>query len=397
MAACTTTPSAGSPTAAADPSANGSPSPTAPDAAAKAGIDALLQAQSAALVKGDLAAFLAPAAGYPEVEKVLKQRFTALRALRVADVKQSIAIGPLSGGPPDWWTADIAMAYCLGAPGCGTPGPLTATTFLHTPGGFRIVDIEQTSDGPRPWEVSQLVVRFGKRVVVATTKPHAKDLPTALRLAEDAAKVADRFSLGETKPHRYVVYLAGKNEWKTWYQTDLDDSYDGYAVPGLIEGSDLVLRMDASPIGESAMLLRHEMTHVASGANAALTDIDGSAWWLDEGLAELAGENGAAVRDYGWRDEVRRYLGRSRYDGDLSTVYPRENANDEEISTSYGLAYYGARCIDDTYGRKKLMALVDAMVRHDTSGADAAPTALGVTWKTVESTCLAYTRRAVGL
>ncbi|GAA1844476.1 hypothetical protein GCM10009687_07660 [Asanoa iriomotensis] len=328
-----------------------SPDKAAPEAAAKAGIDAILEAQSAALLTGDLAAFLAPAAGYPAVEKVLKQRFTALRALRVADVKQSIAIGPSPGGAPERWNTDISMTYCVGAPGCGKLGPLTSTTFLRTPAGFRIIDIEQTSDGPRPWEVSPLVVRFGKRVVVAATKPYAKDLPTALRLAEDAAKVADRFSLGETKPHRYVVYLAGKKEW-TRYQNTFDDSYIGFAVPRRVEGSDLVLRMGVSPIGQTATLLRHEMTHVASGANAALTDFDGSAWWLSEGLAELAGANGASVGSYPRRYEVRRFLNRSSYDGDLATAYPRDNSDDEEISARYGLAYYAARCIDEKYGAR---------------------------------------------
>ncbi|GIF48324.1 hypothetical protein DFJ67_1191 [Asanoa ferruginea] len=397
-AACTSPSSAAGPAPSPAGSVSASPDKNAPAAEAQAAIEGILEAQSAALVKGDLAAYLAPAAGYPAVEKVLKQRFTALRALRVSDVRQTIAVGPSPGGEPDRWSTEIGMAYCLGAPGCKSVGPISSTAFVRTPAGFRIADLDQTTDGPRPWEVSDLVVRFGKRVVVATTKPYAKDLPTALRLADAAATVADKFSLGETKPYRYVVYLAGQKEWKAWYDnTSFDDSYIGFAVPRRIEGTDLVLRLKASPIGETGMLLRHEMTHVASGANAALSDYDGSAWWLNEGLAELAGENGAALGDYGRREDVRRYLGKNSYKGDLATAWPSEKATDDVISAKYGIAYYATRCIDEKYGRKKLMALVDALVRHDASGADAAPTALGASWKTVQSTCLSYTRRAVGL
>ena len=374
-----------------------SPDADALAADAKAKIDVVLAAQAAAFNKGDLAGFLAAAAGDRTIEAALKRRFTALRAMKVADVTQKVGVGPGPTGDPGRWSVEVSFGYCVGGPGCRSVAPLVGTTWEEGPEGFRLVNLGTTGDGPRPWEADDLVVRVGKRVIVATTKAHAAAATTALPIAEKAATVADTFTLGGARPHRYVVYLAGKKEWKIWYGNTYDDSTSGYAMPALSEGTDLVVRLDAYPIERTGKLLRHEMTHLASLSNLVGGDSDGSAWWLSEGLASLAGENGADPRDHPVRDGVRDYLRKSPYRGDLATVTPGSGDTDAVISAKYGLGYYATRCIDDRYGRKKLMKLFEALLRNDKEGVDVAPALLGTTWKKVESTCLAYTRSAVGL
>jgi len=280
--------------------------------------------------------FLAPAGGDRAIEAALKRRFTALRAMKVADVSQKVGIGPGPTGHPGRWSVEVSFSYCVGGPGCRAVAPLVGTTWEERPEGFRLVGLVTTGDGPRPWEADDLVVRVGKRVIVATTKAHAAAAATALPIPERAATVADTFSLGGARPHRYVVYLAGKKEWKAWYRNTSDDWVAGYALSRRPEGTDLVVRLDAVySIERSGTLLRHEMTHIASLAN--VLGRDGSARWLSEGLAELAGENGAGLRDYSGRDRVRDYLRKSPYRGDLATVIPDRGDTDAVESTC--LAY----------------------------------------------------------
>lgn len=390
----------GSGTAGTSGAPAGSPSAT-PDAAAAVGekINAVLADQSAALNKGDQAAFLAPAAGNAEVEAALKKRFAGLRALKVADVKQTVSLAPEPAGEPGRWNAQIRFDYCLGGAGCGVEGPVMTSAWEETSGGLRLVDIDPTSYGPRPWEVDDLVVRTGKRVIVATTRAHAGKLPVALSVAEKAAKVADGFAVAGSKPFRYVVYLAPAKQWKTWYSnSSLDDSYSGYALQSQAESTDLVVRIDAYPIERTGTLLRHEMTHLASISHAPRSGVASSTWWLNEGLASVAGANGASLRDYPVRDGVRDHLRRTpSYKGDLATLSPNRDDTSDLVGIKYGIAYYASRCIDEKYGRKKLLALVDAVLRNGEDTATAGKRVLGANWKTVESSCLTYTRRAVGL
>ncbi|MEV0717664.1 hypothetical protein [Asanoa sp. NPDC050611] len=379
----------------------GSASPAAaPDAGAAVAekINAVLAEQSAALNKGDQAGFLAPAAGNAEVEATLKKRFAGLRALGVAEVKQVVNLGPDRVGESKRWNAQIRFDYCLGGGGCGVEGPVMTSAWEETANGVKLADLDPTSYGPRPWEVDDLVVRKGKRVILATTKAHAAKLKVALPIAEQAAKVADTFAVEGSKPFRYVVYLADQEQWKTWYSnSSFGDTYAGYALPSQAEGTDLVVRLDAYPIDETGTLLRHEMTHLASISHAPRSGGDSAGWWLSEGIASVAGANGASVREYPPRDTVADYLRKTRsYRGAVTTLAPNRDDGDEEVTAKYGLGYYASRCIDDKYGRKKLLALVDAVLRNGEDTATAGQRVLGTSWTKVESSCLAYTRQAVG-
>ncbi|MEV0717665.1 hypothetical protein [Asanoa sp. NPDC050611] len=385
-----------SPERAAAPSASPTPDPVA---AVSQQINAALTAQSRALNNGDQAGFLAPAGGNAKLRATLKRRFSGLRALEVAGVEQSVTQGPSVDAQPGKWHAQIRFDYCLGGTGCGIQGPVMTSTWQETSMGIQLVELGGTSHGPRPWEVDDLAVLTGKRVTVASTRAQAAKLRAVLPIAEKAAKVADTYAVAGSRPFRYVVYLADRSRWKAWYENDtFDASYSGYALQSEPEGTDLVLRLDAYADEDPGTLLRHEMTHLASTSHAPRNGLAAPTWWLNEGIAELAGANGTSPRDYPGRAAVRDFLrGTPSYKGSLVTVATNDDDSDEVISAKYGLAYYASRCIDEKYGRKRLLTLADDLLRNDVNAAVAAPTALGANWATVESTCFAYTRRAVAL
>jgi hypothetical protein len=360
-------------------------------------INVVLTAQSEALTKGDEAGFLAPAKGNAEVEATLKRRFAGLRAMRVGEVRQQVSFGPEPSGTPGRWNAQIRFDYCLGGTGCGVEGPQLPSSWEETPEGVRLVDLDPSSYGPRPWEVDDLAVQVGDRAIVAAPKSHAADLRGLLPIADRAAKVADTFALGGNKPSRYVVYLAPKDQWKTWFSNNIrEDRYAGYALISREEGTDLVLNLADFSKEDAGSLLRHEMAHLATITHAPRSDTDGSGWWLAEGIAEVAGVQGPEADDY--RGTEYAFLRATpSYKGNLATVGPARNDTASQTSARYGLGYYASRCIDEKYGRKKLLALVDALLRNDEEAAAVGPGILGTKWKTVESTCFAYTRRAVGL
>ncbi|MEV4622575.1 hypothetical protein AB0J74_28170 [Asanoa sp. NPDC049573] len=375
-------------------------SPADPPAALAQKINVVLTAQSAALTEGDEAGFLAPAKGNAEVEATLKRRFAGLRAMRVGEVHQQVSFGPEPSGTPGRWNAQIRFDYCLGGTGCGVDGPQLLSSWEETPEGVRLVDLDPSSYGPRPWEVDDLAVQVGERAIVAAPKSHAADLRGLLPIADRAAEVADTFALGGNKPFRYVVYLAPKEQWKTWFSNNIrEDRYAGYALISREEGTDLVLNLADLSREDADSLLRHEMAHLATITHAPRSDTDGSAWWLAEGIAEVAGEQGQGsdADDYRGTD-VRAFLRATpSYKGNLATVGPAQNDTASQTSARYGLGYYASRCIDEKYGRKKLLALADALLRNDKEASAVSPGILGTKWKTVESNCFAYTRRAVGL
>ncbi|WP_203708221.1 hypothetical protein [Asanoa iriomotensis] len=276
-------------------------------------MSAVLAEQSAALNKGDQAGFLAPAAGNAEVEAALKRRFTGLRALGVADVQQVVNTGPDRVGESLRWNTQIRFDYCLGGTGCDVDGPVMDTAWEETADGVKLVDIDPTLYGPRPWEADDLVVRklLGLRVGVAGRGHRPRGA---------ARRLPDR-------PDRHAA-------------APRDDP-----------------PRDARPRADQRRRRRR-----------------------------LVAERGHRIGRRGERCECARLPG------------PRHGDDaDGEISAKYGLSYYASRCIDEKYGRKKLPALVDAVLRNGEDAAAASQRILGAKWTAVESACLSYSRKAAGL
>src|SRR5205809_2406835 len=169
-----------------------------------------LDMQATALLAGDGAAFVAVAD--PAVQPELRRRFDALHAMRVAGWDETLMTGPESaGGEPPRWKADVRLRYCFGVPGCTPIGVTVPTEWTDVDGQPRLVSMGTsgpTDLGPRPWEVTDLRVAVGARVIVAAPGRYAGRLQSALASAEQAAAVTDRYARWGAPPGRYLVFLA---------------------------------------------------------------------------------------------------------------------------------------------------------------------------------------------
>lgn len=354
-------------------------------------ISTVLSAQSKALLTGDRTAFAGvadPAAR--NVTSWLNDRYASLRAMGVAQWNTEV----VSFTP--WtlprWQATVEVSYCFVA-GCGRP----STAHLHTmwtladPAQPKLTEIWEST--PRraspPWAQSVLRAKSGARVVVAATPANAGRLDDVLAAAEAAARVADGFA-GGAVPGKYVIYLAGAADWNKWPYGDEGQWVAGYASEAT---ESVVVNLRALRSIKLDVMLRHEMTHVASLAGRSTSVKPADGWWLTEGLAEYAVAGGAPLSSYFRRTETRGFI-RSRWSGDLRVGEPARNATVRDASGRYGTAYLGVRCLMQTYGRPKTLDFFQAVAVRGQPLTAAASRSLGASWTRVTSTCAAQIRRS---
>nr|BFE60459.1 hypothetical protein GCM10020063_049850 [Dactylosporangium thailandense] len=351
-------------------------------------IRAVLQGQSEAMVRGDrdgyLAAFPVAAA---ELRERAGRRFDSLTALGVRrwDLTTNGVPGLLNGV----WRLPVSVGYCFDTPDC-TPLPLlldTEWTVAH--GRVRLAGWEQTD---RPWDTTRLTVRRGERVTVAGAESVDPDaLGTLLRAAEAAAPTDDRVarSFGGA-PRRYHVFVAGDEEWTTWYDGETENAA-AYAIPLQPGTADVVV--DHRQILSDAwntQLMTHEFAHVVT--------LDGNrpapgSWWLVEGIAEyVANADGAALR----KDlrAVRAYVKAGRWDGAVALGAPADGTSLEDTVARYGIALLAVTYLAQHFGEAKLFAFFTQVVRKGVSPDAAAGAALGADWATVAKDAAASVRVA---
>jgi hypothetical protein len=380
-----------------------SPSPPADPAkaAARTAIETTLGQQSAALLRGDLAGWLA--AGEPgnkEVAAELRRRFGSLRAMKVAGFAQTIAIGP--GAAKDFdgreeWNVEVKVGHCFVDTDCALDHIAIHTRWRVTPDGARLSRIIGTfsnaSARPHPWELAALKAATGRRVVVAGAARGAR-ARSVVAAADRAAAVADRFA-GAAKPQRYLIFLASSAEFSRWFGGS-NDSPVGLALGVTPSRTDLMLNIDKLRADQVESVLRHELTHAATLRGDDFHQPDDS-WWLIEGVAEMGQEYGRAAREYGLDSEIRRYLREGEYkSGDLAKIYGGESEEGWTVWAKYGLAYYAVRRVAERFGQKKLIRFTDEVLQNGTSIEDAAQSVFGVPIANVYKDCLRYTRGVVG-
>ncbi|MEV7227734.1 hypothetical protein AB0M79_12035 [Polymorphospora sp. NPDC051019] len=361
-------------------------------------IGALLDQQAGALLRGDEAGWLAVADQTAEpVVADLKRRFAALRAMQVTTWRPTVTSLPMrleEDGRVEW-RVPVTVEHCFVVPQCRT-GPVDLSTrWIDADGRLAMVAIEPNqANGPRPWEVSELVVQVGARTVVATTPDLRSRLPELLGEAERAAAVADRFAAGGTPPDRYRIFYAGDPEWNRWYGGGRPEWTAGYVVP--VGGDHYEVVLNAKDLHSSVLddLLRHELTHAASLPGDGHTD--GGQWWLVEGLADYAAAAGRPVSRYSSLDEVRRLVAQGSWSGRLADTEPRPTAEAWEVSARYGIGYLAVRHLVDRFGEERMLAFYRAVVVDGKSVEDASEEVLGASWTGLHDACVAYIRSAVG-
>ncbi|NHO84900.1 hypothetical protein [Micromonospora sp. CMU55-4] len=356
---------------------------------------ALLDRQATALVGADRAGFLAIAE--PAARPALSRRYAALRALRVTVWRPAAdGVPEAADGQPGQWRQTITVGYCFVAPDCA-PSTVELDARWRLVGEEpRLTALEPSGTDPagvRPWQANDLAVTVGKRVVVATTTAQRSKLPGLLAQAEAAARVADRYAVGDARPDRYLVYYAGKTEWRRWYGGGRPKWTAGYAV-GVGGGRhDVVLNAQTVTPDGVDDLLRHELTHAASLPDRGYADR--ADWWLVEGLAEYAGADGQPVHRYEGLTEVRDLL-RGGWSGRLEAVAPEADASDSRVGGAYGVGYLAVRHLVDRYGEQRMLDFYRAVVHERRSPAQAADEVLGDPWSMLHDECVAYVRAVVG-
>jgi hypothetical protein len=352
----------------------------------------VLNQQAAALLRGDERGFLAAAVAKSPAVTALRRQYRSLRALRVTVWQPRISDLPSREGAE--WAVSVSFGHCFAAPGCRAARVAVPTRWVESAGVPRLVAVDPSpsaQDGPRPWEVSDLVVAAGRRTVVATTAAQKPRLATLLTEAEQAASVADRYAVDGTPPDRYLIFYAGDAEWKRWYGGGRPDWTAGYAVPVGSGHFDVVL--GARDLHSTILddLLRHEMTHASSLPDEGYRT--GANWWLVEGVADHAAAGGRPVSRYESLPDVRRLVAEG-WRGPLASAEPGEGAADWQVSGAYGIGYLAVRHLVDRYGLADVLAFFKAVVHERHSLEQASTDVFGEKWQALHDDCVSYVRSA---
>jgi hypothetical protein len=364
---------------------------------ARRSVEDAVQSQAKALLEADEAGYLAVVD--PDNTKLVaeqKRRFTMLRKMGPGVWTQGIS-GSLRSRANRAWTASIKVSYCFGEPTCRSVQLVVDTEWAFKRDRVLMTKLKESGsawNGPRPWETDELVIDTGTRVVVGATKANQARLREAVRIADRAAAVADRFSKWEEPPSRYVIFLAGPGEWNTWYGHDQPEWAAAWAVPVGSTVTEVVVRTQVVQQSEMQTLLTHELTHVTTLAGKR----DGagrSAWWLIEGIAEYATLIGKPVRNFDAIEPTRSFV-RGSWDGDPAVDPPTDKSSLEQAAARYGVAFLAVRRIADRYGEAKMLDFFGRVVHDDDSLDKAARGALGAAWTTVRADVVRFIRSSVG-
>ncbi|UWP83489.1 basic secretory family protein [Dactylosporangium fulvum] len=345
-----------------------------------------LSDQGAALVGGDQAAFLAPVdQTATKLRDDLARRFGSLRQLQVK-VWEPTVVDKVKVVGDGTATAKVYVRYCFVVETCDPMNFQTATRWNVSGKTVTLLEFGVSDDlGPRPWEASELRTAVGQRVVLSTTPKYASRLPSMLASAEKAAALTDRYAKWGPPPSRYTVYLAGPDEWSSWYGIKQENWVAGFALPLTPNATEIVLNAARVDAKETLDVLRHEFTHVVT-----LAGVDRAydkTWWLVEGLAEYVRVKGEG-KPFSQMSDVRAYVRSGHWKNEIAMDDPPEGASTSDVSGRYGIAYLSVQRLADRFGEEKMLDFFDLTTRQGMSLTDAAPKALGMSWDDVANDCV---------
>ncbi|MEV4510337.1 hypothetical protein AB0K00_15385 [Dactylosporangium sp. NPDC049525] len=336
-------------------------------------INAGLAAQGEALLGGDLDGYLASVDA--ALHEEFTQRFHSLRALRVA--RWTAQATGMPEEADDRWSVTVKIGYCLGDPGCEPVELVLPSTWTVRDGRAVATAFQRTV---LPWDLTALQGVAGRRAIVAAPASLAGHLDRILAAADEAADIADRYARWGPPPKRYVVYLAGPEQWRTWWNGQVDGA-------GSYSAGSYGVAIRADQIG-TVNLLAHEFTHVVSLGDE---DSPRRLWWLTEGLAEyVADRDGAWTRDR--LPAVRRYLRAGRWDGTVTLDGIPADASDDDRRARYGIALLTVTCLAQRFDEEKMLAFFGSVVRQESDPEAASMNVFGTEWAPVAEGCAAQIR-----
>jgi hypothetical protein len=348
-----------------------------------------LEKQRAALLAGDEAGYLAvlDADAEQASRASIRQQFRSLVAMKVVEWRDQVmtATDELDGR----WAIDVASSPCFVTAPCADAHALSSERW-RVLGETATMISWQPGRQPHPWQVSELISSSGNRTIVATTKDQERKLANLLKEAEKAALVADRFARQEP-PSRYVIYYAGREEWRRWFAWNPPDWSAGVAVDVSADRYEVVLNAGQMNADSLPAHLRHEMTH-ASSLPGKFRDTD-ELWWLKEGIAELAEANGAPIRDHPGLGGASAALAASTTGFEIKP--PADEEKDVVVGGAYAVAFLGARCLSERFGEKKFVEFFHAVLHDGKSEAVASSDVFGADWVVITRDCLDYAHAAI--
>jgi hypothetical protein len=357
--------------------------------------DIKLSESARALLDGDEEGWLAI---YDEsVREQMTDRFDSLTALAVSSFEyQILSKSPIDKGGNDFQLR-LAANYCLGGDPdeeCAATSIFFDTDWTDADGEIHITGVKDSFElGPRPWEVEDLKAKVGDRAIVAAPAKYSDQLDDALEVADAAAANADKYA--DYGPvDRYVIYLAGDEEFQSWYGINNPmNNVVGFAIPLTLAdengdsvpgGSDVVVHADrVRDDKEFESTMRHELGHVATLHHSPEHRDQEEEWWMSEGIAELI-DHGPdnPVDDYLRYYDVKEYLDKEDWDGKLSPA-----TNDDDLlsgSAKYGIAFYSTYYLFDEYGKDKFMDLFDKVARNGEDPDEASEAVYGKPYSELE-------------
>jgi hypothetical protein len=335
--------------------------------------------QATALLAGNHDGYLARTA--PGLKEGFDRRYSSLRAMGVQSWKPTLVDKP-SQGTDGTWSVLVRFDYCFGQ-GCTQLFPQVVQTSWTIAGNTALIaKYEQTSE---PWDASALQAATGRRVIVAGSAIGAATLQRVVAKADVAADVADRYAHWGPPPKWYIVYLAGKTEWATWWDIKVGAQYEGYSngPRGIV--------IHAGDAGQPwlGILLSHELGHVVTVGDDYGTIED---WWLTEGIADyISNQDGTTMQ--GRLPAVRKFV-KNGWDGTITLGPPPAKATDEEVSGRYGVALIVVTCLAKRFGEPKMLDFFGEVVRENTPLEEASTAVLGTEWGGVASACATQVRNS---
>lgn len=392
-------------TATAIPSASVTPSASATPLTPLQQVDALLDAQVQALVKGDEAGWLAPVD--PKLQGRYRTIFQNLRALEVTAADLTIDGDPKMDGAV--MKVRVDLNYCFSGADCpahrsdpaaGAPAMINTLTWTPRAGSYVITAMAGAGVRnylqPAPWENAALTFAQGKRVIVAGPKSQAKNVRRTLPLAEKAAAVADRYGVQlHNEQPKYRIYLADDKGWKNWYSGLAPNWSVAYHLPLNGVGSDIVVKSGEAMSGsdrELTEIIQHEMGHAVTLNDTRNWD-DEDDLWLIEGVAEYIGYQPSKPQNSYSRDALR-YIQARR--GAIKTIaLPKLTAKSDDLTVArlYATGHFGVGCIAEKFGEEKMFNFVSLVLREGLDLDVASQAALDKPFKTVDKACVSWIKQ----
>lgn len=348
----------------------------------------VLDAHAQSLIGGSLDGWLA--AYDPTLHGQMTTRYESLRSMQVSRFDYRIATGPIedASGAVSLYEIDVAVTHCFVEPAeeCSPVDVVFSTFWRDGDEGMVMVEVEPSggADGPHPWETDALVAAVGDRTVVAVPVHLEERLQDALDISEEAAKTADEWALWTT-PDRYVVYIAGNEEFDVWFGGMFEsDDVLGFALPlsGTVGGERLpsayatVMNVDRTGWGyDLVSVIRHELAHAVTLWASPSERYTSDTWWMVEGIAEYIDHGDRPVEDYDRMRDVTDYVA----DGGCADEILPPDEDDDTLAGSgkYGCGFLGVHYVIDAYGDEAFAEWFGATAREGQSAAASAEQIFG--------------------